>query len=59
MTVWWTVEVKTTESLIDQGDVDALKAALLCLVKRSVLNLIQADEELDVAEVEARLTNNR
>lgn len=49
------IEVKTAENLIDSGDAEALKAALVCRVKRSILNLIQADEETPWAVVKDRL----
>ncbi|MGR0261060.1 hypothetical protein, partial [Klebsiella pneumoniae] len=37
------------------GDAEALKAALVCRVKRSILNMIQADEETPWSVVKDRL----
>ena len=39
------IEVKMGENMINPSDAESLKAALICRVRRSVLNLIQAYEE--------------
>lgn len=49
------IETKISENLIDPSDAAALKAALVCRVKRSILNIIQADEETPWVVVKERL----
>lgn len=49
------IEVKIAENLIDPGDASSIKADLICRIKRSVLNLIQADEETPWIIVKERL----
>lgn len=49
------IEAKIAENLIDRTDAEALKAALVCRVKRNILNQIQADEETPWVVVKDRL----
>lgn len=49
------IENKVAENLVFLSDAAALKAALVCRVKRNILNLIQADEETPWLVVKERL----
>lgn len=49
------IEAKAAENLINPEDAEALKAALICRVKRRILNQIQADEETPWTTVKERL----
>ena len=49
------IEVKVAEDLVNLGDAEALKAALVCRVRRSILNQIQADEETPWPVIKERL----
>lgn len=49
------INAKRDENLLDAEDADALRAALVCRIKRSVLNHLQADEETPWAVVKERL----
>lgn len=49
------IESKLAEELVFPGDAEALKAALVCRVKRKILNHIQADEETPWSVVKDRL----
>lgn len=49
------IEAKLSEDLVDASDALALKAALVCRVKRYILNQIQADEETPWHVVKERL----
>lgn len=49
------IEEKIGENLLNPGDAEALKAALICRVKRKILNQIQADEETSWMLVKERL----
>lgn len=49
------IEAKVAEQSIDVGDANSLRSDLICRIKRSVLNIIQADEETPWAIVKERL----
>lgn len=49
------IEVKVAEGLIDPRDAGSIKADLVCRIKRSILNLIQADKKTPWAIVKERL----
>nr|XP_024216026.1 uncharacterized protein LOC112210541 [Halyomorpha halys] len=49
------IQAKNEERLLDGGDAEELKAAVVCRVKRGILNQIQADEETPWNTVKERL----
>lgn len=49
------IEAKVSENLLGRDDADSLKAALVCRIKRGILNQIQADEETPWPIVKERL----
>lgn len=49
------IEAKVSEDLVNAGDAESLKAALVCRVRRNVLNQIQADEETPWPVIKERL----
>lgn len=49
------IESKMAQDLVDPGDAEAVRAALTCRVKRSILNQIQADEDTPWPIIKERL----
>lgn len=49
------IEAKAAADFVDPSDVGALKASLICRVRRNILNYIQADEDTPWEVVKSRL----